>query len=1357
MQRHYHQTPKSWLKALRAGRLFSITDLYNNPAPQLFRERRNRVKEAVEYQLSSPDASISYQGKHTSAQHKATNRRIKQAIKENRAYVLKGTSEGIQEADESLRQRTSNIVDLAEASINESAPKVATLAAELGEANIPEILKSANIVLIQVDEEEGCVLDGHAGVSRNTIYIFAYDLSEYTDTEILKLGVHEAVELKAKTLARQQNKAWDVELAKANHRIALQYERAFRAKEAPKITQAQAIARDEVGDETILKRVLRMSEVALTKELANKAPSADVIILTAGTHAMAQAYESIYNNPLRSGKILRKDVPIIAIPDPMTSMGNGAALAYALHYLYTRLPSLSRDTRYKHLEGAGIEDLRIVIIQAGGFGSRLAITLAHGSKPLMKIPKNLNPETSANILDYVIKGSYKFSQALQKQGKTGLIVLNGDGLLINVPHIQDGANLIVYPETKENAANDLGVVLDDQTLDRRITEFKEKPGLQELNELVESPIVFANTASCVYTDTKEKYTQFTHSLLRMAEIIIEAEENHNRGEVDTSNDMLLPASLSNNETELNAHRHRRVAKAAKTEDRESSEYKAVDSFYQKIYNEISLYFPELFATGDVMTTFYRDLGSTSTYIDEITGEGILSRVFGFEKVIHSFVSKKAELLEGAHSILSYIDDYAIIGGSVIYRSCILADSFVGDGSLVYAQGLVNVGDNEVLMQVPVEEDFKIRQAILYFGANDGIKDKIEEGSTIFGVDMRVWCANHGLLDGEGNLIATEGESIHLNGNTLFELPLWPVIEDAEVTMDLVSWMSTSNKRPPKSYFKVKKVSIKEITRNQTSKPRVFEAIMMRDEKLAEAIQKSITSEASQNKDADDPSKPRPGFTPQDVVTEALRIIDSEDIGKYSIFGLEDTIVKQALRYYELANLQDKADRLRQIVKAGHLRAGPMNTAFGANVNNYIIIATNNNPNQTATLIHENNGGNHQQNLAAEEDFIRATSEFETETISEYETKVKLERASMLESMKRAFEKGWRVTNIILTAFTREQSQMYSSQIDGSIYPHDTFVRALADPKPQEGIKTYGRAYGNGLANLGIIRRTINELVRYHDLAPGEYDLREFLGSRFLVGIHGGGSSSRNPKYTQPGKFNGVLPIERINRGDEQSLRPVTLQEELLIPAAVFSEIFPQDKPAYFNIYGDAILTFNPEELKDFINSNPDIAEGMTILLRRRDPSEAPNWGCAAVDEQGRIVSFSEKPTKGFTGSEDERKEILKKDGVLVDDKYILMNTAFAILGSATIIKWAYLAGLDITEEGKVKVVSQGQVGFTKDNVYERMLIYGGELDTFSHLVPPMAQKADPFKFIFSEAMVNIWRLASSQARFTALHPTNAAA
>ncbi|MBU1727521.1 MAG: hypothetical protein KJ880_07815, partial [Candidatus Omnitrophica bacterium] len=481
----------------------------------------------------------------------------------------------------------------------------------------------------------------------------------------------------------------------------------------------------------------------------------------------------------------------------------------------------------------------------------------------------------------------------------------------------------------------------------------------------------------------------------------------------------------------------------------------------------------------------------------------------------------------------------------------------------------------------------------------------------------------------------------------------------------------------------------------------------------------------------DYAKPRPGYSPEQVVAEATQIIQSGQVESFARWDENHSYVQAAFRYYELTAQAEKAKRLRDAIAAGHLRAGPLESAFGANALGYILIAINDNLNPAAVIIHENNGASHQENLAEEERFLS----------NKEEARIKKDRLEMREAMDRALKGGWRVSNIIQTAFTTAQAQMYSSQIDWGIYPPRTYVKALADPKPIDGSKPLGRAFGNGLANLGIIRRTLQELVVYHNLAPGEYGLREFLGSRFLVGIHGGGASARNPKYTQIGKFNGILPIERICRGNDQKPRPTTLQEELLIPAAVFSEIFPYNSPAYFNIYGDATTTFDSQELRAFINSRSDIADGMIILLRRRGFQEAPLWGCAAVDSEGRIVSFAEKPTKPGKGqpeiSEEERKDLLNKNNLLVEDRFILMNTAFSILGAGAIAKWGRLAGLDISEEGKMRVVGQGKIGVTSDNTYERILLFGGELDTFGHLVPPMAQDADPFVYIFAEALKNL--------------------
>ncbi|MFA4843202.1 MAG: L-fucokinase, partial [Candidatus Omnitrophota bacterium] len=965
-------------------------------------------------------------------------------------------------------------------------------------------LSSSNIVWIKEDEQRGSLLDGHAGISRNTIYIFAYDLAEHSETELLKLLVHEPIELQAETLARSQEKAWTVTLAEANHKIAQQQERHFRAPEHPPISSLQTIVRQEVGDETILRRVLRVSEQALAEEIRAKTPSADVIILTAGTTAMAQAYESIYRNLDRHGRIIRGGIPLIAIADPMQSMGNGAALAYALHELNQRLPSLARDIRYPNLRGKDLEELRVVVIQAGGFGSRLAITLAHGSKPLMKIPSNLNPQTTANILDYVLKGAYKFTQVLKKQERAGLVVLNGDGLLITVAQIQDGANLIVYPETKKNAARTLGVVIDDNTLDRRVVEFREKPSLEELDDLVKSPIVFANTASCIWTDEPKKYHAFIESLLRIAEITLEAEASGARAEVDTSNDMLVPLALRNNSAELDLHREKRAKKiTAKT----PGKFLSVNEFYSRLYDEVVINFPELFATGDMMTTFYRDLGTTSTYIDEITGNGILSRILEFKKVVHSAIDPTASLSRQAFSLLSVIGAEVTVGDSIVYRSSLEKGSHIGDGSLVYVLGKVIVGNNEVFMQVPIQNGgSRIVSALLYFGAKDDVSKIAGEGSTIFGKDFFNWAVEHGLIDDDLNLTVVPGQRISIVDKKIFDLPFWPVCASEGVNMSLVAWMSTQDRRPTEEYLQAPKVSLKDITRNQTTNPRVFTAIMQRDEALGIEIKKRL--EASESA----PDGGYNNYTPEQTQAQ-LESYHASGTSMYPPASQEAELIgpylQEALDYLRVLH-HPNATRSPPVVSVIHTNLITFASYYDqANHTLYLEQPIINNPdyNLSAVFVHELNASSHQENQLVEQAFL---SEFQS----------KADRQEMRSSMSRALASGWRVTNVVLTAFTPQQAQMYASQIDSSLYPKDTYVKALADPHPAAGAAVLGRAFGNGLANLGVIRRSLRELVEFNQLPVGWYDLRSFLNYRFLIAIHGGGASARNPKYTQIGKFNG---------------------------------------------------------------------------------------------------------------------------------------------------------------------------------------------------------------------------------------------
>ena len=124
----------------------------------------------------------------------------------------------------------------------------------------------------------------------------------------------------------------------------------------------------------------------------------------------------------------------------------------------------------------------------------------------------------------------------------------------------------------------------------------------------------------------------------------------------------------------------------------------------------------------------------------------------------------------------------------------------------------------------------------------------------------------------------------------------------------------------------------------------------------------------------DPAKPREDHTETQVVSEAKQIISSGQINTYTILDEDSPTVREAIRYYELTNQIDKANRLRELAKAGRVRAGPLQTAYGANVEGYVIIATNDNTHSAAVLVHETNGASHEDNLLAEEQFLLVTGE-----------------------------------------------------------------------------------------------------------------------------------------------------------------------------------------------------------------------------------------------------------------------------------------------------------------------------------------------------------------------------------------------
>ncbi|MEW6170266.1 MAG: methyltransferase domain-containing protein, partial [Candidatus Omnitrophota bacterium] len=135
------------------------------------------------------------------------------------------------------------------------------------------------------------------------------------------------------------------------------------------------------------------------------------------------------------------------------------------------------------------------------------------------------------------------------------------------------------------------------------------------------------------------------------------------------------------------------------------------------------------------------------------------------------------------------------------------------------------------------------------------------------------------------------------------------------------------------------------------------------------ILNAATEARTQTYPACDRAKPRQGFNEQDVVAAAKRIIKNGFSG-WRVVDLNESWLKEVRSYYEATNDTARLQKLKELIRQDCLRAGPSETFYGANLNNYVLIATNNNPNPAATLVHELNDGTHQENTAAESIFLQ---------------------------------------------------------------------------------------------------------------------------------------------------------------------------------------------------------------------------------------------------------------------------------------------------------------------------------------------------------------------------------------------------
>ncbi|MDD5173205.1 MAG: hypothetical protein PHV48_00010, partial [Candidatus Omnitrophica bacterium] len=169
-------------------------------------------------ELKLPRPNISDTGDMSEAAHMEINHEIALARSEGRGYLLKGDIAGWQKAQDHDMSRVNNIIEHLNAIPVQS--RMVNLPQALGEVNLYDILRTANVVLINPSSTAPPQKD-HAGVTYESIYIIAPSLDHFTDNELALTLIHAAVEYAVKKTAGTK---WDTDLADKSHALALETE-----------------------------------------------------------------------------------------------------------------------------------------------------------------------------------------------------------------------------------------------------------------------------------------------------------------------------------------------------------------------------------------------------------------------------------------------------------------------------------------------------------------------------------------------------------------------------------------------------------------------------------------------------------------------------------------------------------------------------------------------------------------------------------------------------------------------------------------------------------------------------------------------------------------------------------------------------------------------------------------------------------------------------------------------------------------------------------------------------------------------------------------------------------------------------
>ncbi|MBI2095773.1 MAG: hypothetical protein HYT89_06360, partial [Candidatus Omnitrophica bacterium] len=565
---------------------------------------------------------------------------------------------------------------------------------------------------------------------------------------------------------------------------------------------------------TRLRRIAEEDVEALARE--RKERSADVLVIAAWTEEMAEWYRERVELYQR-GRLIRADVPVIVVPNPGSergkNVGNGGMLAVSVKAVNDRLASLQKDSRYAHLRGKTMADLRLIVVMAGGIGTRLVSGPAMGgTKTLMALPFCIpGTDIPAVPQDMALMFAYKVTQLAQRMKRPCLVVPNADGLLLlhlDEQNIKDGLNVLCYMASRDDVEGRLGVAVTDKETGalRRLDEkpkgdrIDRNPDYQHLDlkssEAKTKRQFAANTAYSVTILPRERFEKAMALLIRMAGVLEE-----NPVPVDMSKG-IIPLAVQPREGQHGETREEFIKRLG-----------AGDLARERVYGAVydigsDPDFPRAYVPAvDLGSTDYQDYGTMGDWLKLLLGEHVLSWVYSddLHPRLKSPIDPAARVHPTATLVLSPVfGNVDVEERAVLVRSSLLPGSTVGKGAVVVnvKNQVVHVPDNTFLAVVPVyqeREDGKREkiEALICAGRDDILTEEVEK-STLFGMPAREYLESLRYVDpktGEEKPLLGFLK-INLEGpvgreKKVMEVPLIPVVDDPGGDLHLderVLWM-----------------------------------------------------------------------------------------------------------------------------------------------------------------------------------------------------------------------------------------------------------------------------------------------------------------------------------------------------------------------------------------------------------------------------------------------------------------------------------------------------------------------------------------------------------------------------------------